>query len=183
MFFRQVRKTIVPKGFKLPTDKIKYEGFQEPKSWLDDYLQRIRVHGGTKATTMQSLQLFLSGHTRSWLRKLLEGSIEHWDDLRDQFIRNFRSTFKRPTSIEELRKCVQKSGESMRLYLQRWSMIKNSAGNISAERAIDVFNNGLHRTDFVEEMGRARPRTLGELMDLANKCASSEDTTSNKQGR
>ena len=47
-------------------------------------------------------------------------------------------------------------------------MIKNSAENISDERAIDAFNNGLRRTDFVEELGRARPSTVGELMDLAN---------------
>jgi hypothetical protein len=32
----------------------------EPEAWLDDYLQTIKVHGGTKATTIQSLQLFLS---------------------------------------------------------------------------------------------------------------------------
>ena len=57
----------------------------------------------------------------------------------------------------------------MRSYLQRWSMIKNSAENISDERAIDAFNNGLRRTDFVQELGRARPKTVGELMDLANK--------------
>jgi hypothetical protein len=57
----------------------------------------------------------------------------------------------------------------MRSYLQRWSIIKNSAENISDERTIDAFNNGLRRTDFVEELGRVRPKTIGELMDLAKK--------------
>jgi hypothetical protein len=37
------------------------------------------------------------------------------------------------------------------------------------EQAIDTFNNGLCRTDFIEEMGRARPKTVGEPMDPANK--------------
>jgi hypothetical protein len=124
-FSRRVRKTYVLKGFKLPMDKIKYEGVQEPEVWLDEYLQTIRVQGGTKATAMRSLQLFLSRPIRSWLRKMPEGSIEHWDDLHDRFTRNFWSTFKRPTVIEELWKCIQKSRESMRSYLQRWSMIKN----------------------------------------------------------
>jgi hypothetical protein len=68
----------------------------------------------------------------------------------------------------------------MRLYLQRWSMIKNSPENISDEGAIDAFNNRLHRTDFVEEMGRARPKTIVELMDLANKWAKGEDAASKK---
>jgi hypothetical protein len=35
---------------------------------------------------------------------------------------------------------------------------KNTAENISDEREIDAFNNGLRRTDFIEELGRARPK-------------------------
>jgi hypothetical protein len=40
----------------------------------------------------------------------------------------------------------------MRSYPQRWSVIENSAENISDERAIDAFNNGLRCTNFVEEL-------------------------------
>jgi hypothetical protein len=35
-FSRCIRKIDTPKGFKLPTDKIKYEGVHEPEAWLDD---------------------------------------------------------------------------------------------------------------------------------------------------
>ena len=132
---------------------------------------------------MQSLQLHLSGSARSWLRKLPEESIGSWDKLHDKFVRNFRSTFKRPASIEELRACVQRSGEPIRAYLQRWSIIKNSAENISDERAIDAFNNGLRRKDFVEELGRAKPKSISDMMDIANKWADGEDAVKNKRGR
>jgi hypothetical protein len=37
-FTRRVRTTPVPKGFKLPHDQQKYDGSQEPQSWLSDYL-------------------------------------------------------------------------------------------------------------------------------------------------
>ena len=37
-FTRRVRKTRVPKGFKLPHDQHKYDGSQEPTLWLSDYL-------------------------------------------------------------------------------------------------------------------------------------------------
>jgi hypothetical protein len=37
-FTRRVRKTKVPKGFKLPHDQDKYDGSQEPTLWLSDYL-------------------------------------------------------------------------------------------------------------------------------------------------
>jgi hypothetical protein len=40
-FTRRVRKTRVPKGFKLPHDQSKYDGSQEPTLWLSDYLQAV----------------------------------------------------------------------------------------------------------------------------------------------
>jgi hypothetical protein len=69
-FTRRVRTTPVPKGFKLPHDQQKYDVSQEPQSWLLDYLQTVRILGGSKETTMQSLQLHLTGAAQSWLSKL-----------------------------------------------------------------------------------------------------------------
>jgi hypothetical protein len=38
----------------------------------------------------------------------------------------------------------------------------------------------LYSTNFVEELGRAGPRTIGELMDMANKWANGEAAASKK---
>jgi hypothetical protein len=54
-FTRRVRKTRVPKGFKLPHDQEKYDGSQEHTLWLSDYLQAVQILGGTRATAKQSL--------------------------------------------------------------------------------------------------------------------------------
>jgi hypothetical protein len=40
-FTRRVRKTRVPKGFRLPHDQQRYDGSQEPTLWLSDYLQAV----------------------------------------------------------------------------------------------------------------------------------------------
>jgi hypothetical protein len=107
-FTRRVRKTRVPKGFKLPHDQHKYDGSQEPTLWLSDYLQAVQILGGTKATAMQSLQLHLTGAARTWLNTLPNESIGSWGELESQFTRNFRSTYKRPASLEEVKACVQR---------------------------------------------------------------------------
>jgi hypothetical protein len=75
-FTHRVRTTPVPKGFKLPHDQQKYNGSQEPQSWLSDYLQAVKILGRTKKTAMQSLQLHLTGAARSWLSKLEK--INNW---------------------------------------------------------------------------------------------------------
>jgi hypothetical protein len=60
-FTRRVCITPVPKGFKLPHDQQKYDGSQEPQSWLSDYLQAVQILRETRETAMQSLQLHLTG--------------------------------------------------------------------------------------------------------------------------
>jgi hypothetical protein len=179
-FTHRVRTTPVPKGFKLPHDQQKYDGSQEPQSWLSDYLQAVKILGETKETIMQSLQLHLTGAARSWLSKLEQGTIGSWEELTKQFTSNFKSTYKRPTSIEEVKACVQQHNETLRSYIQRWSIIKNSAVEVSDERAIDAFTLGLRRGDLVEEMGRIKPKTVPDLMDMANIFADGEDACNNK---
>jgi hypothetical protein len=68
-------------------------------------------------------------------------------------------------------------------YIQRWSLIKNSAVEVSDERAIDAFIIGLRRRDLVEEMGRIKPKTVSDLMDIANRFADGEDACNNKRTR
>jgi hypothetical protein len=179
-FTRRVRITLVPKGFKLTYDQQKYDGSQEPQSWLSDYLQAVKILGGTRETAMQSLQLHLTGAARSWLSKLGEETIGSWEELTKQFTSNFKSTYKQPASIEEVKACVQQRGKTLRAYIQRWSIIKNSAVKVSDERAIDAFIIGLRRGDLVEEMGRIKPKIVLDLMDVANRFADGEDACNNK---
>jgi hypothetical protein len=181
-FTRRVHRTRVPKGFKLPHDQQKYDGSQEPTLWLSDYLQAVQILGGTRATAMQSLQLHLTDAARSWLNTLPNDSIGSWGELESQFARNFRSTYKRPTSLEEVKSCVQRKDETLRSYIQRWSVIKNSAEDVSDERAIDAFSAGLHCSDLVEEVGRTKTRTVSELIEVANRFADGEDAYNNKRG-
>jgi hypothetical protein len=77
---------------------------------------------------------------------------------------------------------VQKRDETLRSYIQRWSVIKNSTEDVSDERAIDAFSAGLHRSDLVEEIGRIKPRIVLELMEIANRFTDGEDAYNNKGG-
>jgi hypothetical protein len=78
---------------------------------------------------------------------------------------------------------MQRKDETLRSYIQQWSIIKNSAEDISDERAVDAFSAGLHRSDLVEELGRTKTRVVSELMEVANRFADREDVYNNKRGR
>jgi hypothetical protein len=182
-FTHRVHTTPVPKGFKLPHDQQKYDGSQEPQSWLSNYLQAVKILGGTKETAMQSLKLHLSGAARSWLSKLERGTIGNWEELTKHSTSNFKSTYKRPVSIEEVKACVQQRNETLRSYIQRWNIIKNSAVEVLDERTIDAFTLGLQRGDLVEEMGRIKTKKVSDLMDIADRFADGEDACNNKRTR
>jgi hypothetical protein len=151
--------------------------------WLSDYLQAVQILGGTRATAMQSLQLHLTGVAQSWLNTLPNDSIGSWGELESQFARNFCSTYKHPASLEEVKSCVQRKEETLRFYIQQWSIIKNSAEDVSDEWAFDAFSAGLRRWDLVEELGRTKPKEILELMEVANRFTDGEDVYNNKTGR
>jgi hypothetical protein len=132
---------------------------------------------------MQSLQLHLTGAARLWLSKLEKETIRSWEELTKQFTSNFKSTYKWPVFVEEVKACVQQRNETLRAYIQRWSIIKNSAVGVSGERAIDAFIVGLRRGDLVQEMGRIKPKIVSDLMDIVNRFANGEDACNNKRTR
>jgi hypothetical protein len=117
------------------------------------------------------------------LSKLGKETIVSWEELTKQFTSNFKSTYKRPASIEEVKAYVQQHGETLRAYIQRWSIIKKLAVEVSDERAIDTFIVRLRRGDLVEEMGRIKPKIVSDLMDIANRFAHGEDACNNKRTR
>jgi hypothetical protein len=86
-------------------------------------------------------------------------------------------------TLEEVKSCIQRKGKTLRSYIQRWSIIKNSVEDVSNKRAVDAFSTSLHRSDLVEELGRTRPRIVLELMEIANKFADGEDAYNNKRAR
>jgi hypothetical protein len=98
---------------------------------------------GLKRDSNAKSALHLTGAARSWLGKLERETIGSSDELTKHFTRNFKSTYKRPTSIEEVKACIQQCNETLRSYIQRSSIIKNSAVDVSDERAIDAFTLGL----------------------------------------
>jgi hypothetical protein len=147
----------------------------------------LRLLAGSKNTRRDkgnsNAKFVITPHRRSqvMLSKLERGTIGSWEELTKQITSNFKSTYKRLASIEEVKAYVQQRNETLRSYIQRWSIMKNSAIEVSDERAIDAFTLGLRRGYLVEEMGRIKPKTVSDLMDIANRFADGEDACNNKR--
>src|SRR4051812_29975086 len=63
---------------------------------------------------------------------------------------------------------------------QRWTILNNSAVDISDESAIDAFRRGMKRIEFKDQLGQMKVRTLAWLLEQANSWADGEDSVRNE---
>jgi hypothetical protein len=87
-----IRSTPLPKGIKLSDGVVKFNGQQDPRIWLDDFMTAITIGGGSRDNALQLLSLHLKDNARAWLNNLAPDSIHSWEEFQKAFIANFRGT-------------------------------------------------------------------------------------------
>ena len=125
---------------------------------------------------MQYIRLMLEGTARDWLKALPPSSYDSLDHFCRDFIKNFEPLCDRPKTFEELRACTQRSDETLRSYIRRWTAIRNSVGVISEDMATDAFIMGLARRYFKEALGREKPTSMANHIKIATEWADGEDS-------
>jgi hypothetical protein len=82
----------LPRGIKLSDGIVKFNGQQDPRIWLDDFMTAVKISGGSRDNALQLLSLHLKDNARAWLNNLAPDSICSWEEFRLAFITNFRGT-------------------------------------------------------------------------------------------
>nr|AAP51765.2 retrotransposon protein, putative, Ty3-gypsy subclass [Oryza sativa Japonica Group] len=93
-------------------------------------------------------------------------------------------TFECPGTQFDLYNVVQKSGESLRDYIRRFSEQCNKISNITDDVIIAAFTKGIRHEDLVGKFGHKPPRTVKQMFEKANEYAKAEDaiTVSKQSG-
>jgi hypothetical protein len=84
-----IRSTPLSKGIKLSDGVVKFNGQQDPRIWLDDFITVVTISGGSRDNALQLLSLHLKDNARAWLNNLAPDSIRSWEEFRQAFIVNF----------------------------------------------------------------------------------------------
>nr|CAD39484.2 OSJNBa0039G19.13 [Oryza sativa Japonica Group] len=159
-FTSDLRRVDWPAGFK-PTGIEKYDGTINPESWLTVYDLVIRAAGGDSKAMANYLPVALVDFARSRLHGLPRGTIGSWAELCGHFIANFQGTFERPGTQFDLYNVIQKSGESLRNYIRRFSEQRNKISDITEDVIIAAFTKGIRHELLVGKFGRKPPKTSG----------------------
>jgi hypothetical protein len=65
-----IRGTPLPKGIRISEGIAKFNGKQDPRIWLDDFVTAVTIGGGSRDNALQLLQLYLRDAERVWLNNL-----------------------------------------------------------------------------------------------------------------
>jgi hypothetical protein len=84
-----IRSALLPKGIKLSDGIVKFNGQQDTRIWLDDFITAVKISGGSRDNALQLLSLHLKGNARAWLNNLTPDSIRSWEEFWQVFITNF----------------------------------------------------------------------------------------------
>jgi hypothetical protein len=112
---------------------------------------------------------------RAWLEDLPPRQIHDWNDLVRVFEGNFKGTYMCLGNSWDLRSCKQKSGESLRDYIRRFSKQSTELPNIIDSDVIMVFLSGTTYKELVRELGRITPITANGLMDIITNFVAGEE--------
>jgi hypothetical protein len=165
-----------PLNFK-PSGIDKYDGSTNPAKWLEVYQLTIEVAGGDSYVMANYLPIYLSSSARTWLMGLSTGSICSWSDLCRQFVSNFQATCERPGVDWDLASIIQKKGESLRKFIQRFCNKRNVIPEVDNKSIIMFFKKGLRDSSLIRKLAMKNPRTSEEMLAIVNKYALAEEAT------
>ena len=83
--------------------------------------------------------------------------------------------YDRPGKEDDLHRMKQKTNETLRQYIKRFSQVRNSIPEIAESSVIQAFKAGLRNRRFTEDIAINPPRTTVELFDTADKYAAASE--------
>ena len=150
----------------------------EPTDWIESYEMAMEILEVSDAVCARYLSMMLDGPAKSWLKNLPVNSINSWQELKDQFIKKFQGTCKRPTTITDLENCVQKEGESAQHWSRRVAEIIHTSVGLTAQQAVIALERNCKFDPLRHKLGRIKRYVtdMSELMDAMTKYAESDKT-------
>ncbi|KAJ9561272.1 hypothetical protein OSB04_006432 [Centaurea solstitialis] len=166
----------IPKKYNIPAFTPKYSGISDPVEHIAQYKQLVwTVPIPTQFQEICMCKGFgstLTGAALQWLINLKPKSIASWSELVNQFTRQFASSRKMEKQTSDLYYVVQKTGETIREYFNRFNAEMIEVKNCDVRTAIEAYKRGLDTsselyTDLTkyppENFDDVRARTLAHM--------------------
>jgi hypothetical protein len=123
------------------------------------------------------LPICLSSSARTWLLGLPTGSVCSWSHLCRQFISIIQATCAWVRVKWDLTSVVQKKGESLREFIQRFYNKTNIILEVDEKSIIMFFKKGLRDSSLIRKLAMKNLRASEEMLSTGNKYTLDEEET------
>ncbi|KAJ9566692.1 hypothetical protein OSB04_002658 [Centaurea solstitialis] len=146
-FVDEISLIDVPKKYTIPAFATKYSGVTDPVEHVAQYKQlmwTVPIPAQFQEVCMcKSFGSTLTGAALLWLINLKPKSIGSFAELVNQFTRQFASSRKMEKQTSDLYYVVQKPGETIRDYFNRFNAAMIEVKNCDVKTAIEAYKRGL----------------------------------------
>ncbi|XP_073159186.1 uncharacterized protein [Henckelia pumila] len=158
----------LPKGMKI-ANLTEYEGTGDPQDHLDKFYAKANLYDISDAAYCKIFQTTLSGRALSWFNKLASGTIENLEQLTQRFLHQFSINKKYPKTAAYLFTIIQKKGEVLRDYVQRFTQAVHEVPHVNHDLLAGIIQQNLRHKNFKESIAGKPPTSLEELLERAEK--------------
>jgi hypothetical protein len=125
------------------------------------------------------LPVCLSSSARAWLLTLPSWPIRSWSHLCRLFTSTFWATYARPRVEWDLASVVQKKGESLWEFIQRFYNKRNIIPEVNDKSIIMFFKKGQRDSSLIRKLTMKNLKTSEEMLAIANKYSLAEEAALN----
>ncbi|KAJ9552433.1 hypothetical protein OSB04_016478 [Centaurea solstitialis] len=145
-FVDEISLIDVPKKYTIPAFATKYSGVTDPVEHVAQYKQlmwTVPIPAQFQEVCMcKSFGSTLTGAALQWLINLKPKSIGSFAELVNQFTRQFASSHKMEKQTSDLYYVVQKPGETIRDYFNRFNAAMIEVKNCDVKTSIEAYKRG-----------------------------------------
>ena len=109
------------------------------------------VGGRDEKVLANYFHLALKSNVRSWLLHLPGNYISTWADLCHEFVGAFMGGHQEPGQPSDLQLLLQKEGETLRKYMQRFSRVHRNILDIHPADMISVFQSNVQSSNTFQD--------------------------------
>ncbi|XP_073035355.1 uncharacterized protein [Primulina eburnea] len=167
-FTTTVLAEMLPLGLKI-ANLPEYKGEGDPQDHLDKFYAKADLYDISDAAYCKIFRTTLSGQALTWFNKLPPGTIGSLDELIRRFLQQFSINRKYPKTASYLFTIVQREGESLREFVQRFTQAVHEVPYVNHDLLAGIMQQNLRHRRFKESIAGKPPSTLEELLERAEK--------------
>ncbi|XP_075489672.1 uncharacterized protein LOC142528507 [Primulina tabacum] len=167
-FTTAVLMEMLPMGLKI-ANLPEYKGEGDPQDHLDKFYARADLYDISDAAYCKIFRTTLSEQALTWFNKLPSGTVGSLGELTRRFLQQFSINRKYPRTASYLFTIVQREGESLREFVQRFTQAVHEVPYVNHDLLAGIMQQNLRHRRFKESIAGRPPNTLEELLERAEK--------------